>query len=71
MEEKIKIRPLNFLDKLELAKLANNKKVWDNLRDYIPFPYKENDAEFFINSTNGEEPPQTFGIEYDGKFSGE
>ena len=70
MEEKIKIRPLNFLDKLELAKLANNKKVWDNLRDYIPFPYKENDAEFFINSTNGEEPQQTFGIEYDGKFSG-
>ncbi len=70
MEEKIKIRPLKFSDKTELAKLANNKKVWDNLRDYIPYPYKESDAVFFIESTNKEVPKQTFGIEYKGKLSG-
>ncbi|MDT0608158.1 GNAT family N-acetyltransferase [Croceitalea rosinachiae] len=68
--KKIKIRPLNLSDKAELAKLANNKKVWDNLRDYIPFPYKEGDAEFFINLAIKEEPKQTFGIEYKGKLSG-
>ncbi|MEM7084673.1 MAG: GNAT family protein [Bacteroidota bacterium] len=70
MEEKIKIRPLKLSDKAELAKLANNKKVWDNLRDYIPFPYKESDAEFFINQTKKEVPKQTFGIEYKDKLSG-
>jgi RimJ/RimL family protein N-acetyltransferase len=70
LEEKIKIRALKISDKAELAKLANNKKVWDNLRDYIPFPYKESDAEFFINLTNEENPKQTFGIEYKGKISG-
>ena len=70
MEEKIKIRHLKLSDKAELAKLANNKKIWDNLRDYIPFPYKESDAEFFIDLTNKEDPKQTFGIEYKGKLSG-
>ncbi len=70
MEEKIKIRPLKLSDKTELAKLANNKNIWDNLRDYIPFPYKESDAEFFIDLTNKEEPKQTFGIQYNGKLSG-
>ena len=70
MEEKIKIRPLKLSDKTELAKLANNKKIWDNLRDYIPFPYRESDADFFINLTKEENPKQTFGIEYQGKLSG-
>lgn len=70
MEEKIKIRHLTLSDKVELAKLANNKKIWDNLRDYIPFPYTENDAEFFINLTKEENPKQTFGIEYEGKLAG-
>jgi len=41
LKEKIKIRTLKISDKTELAKLANNKKIWDNLRDYIPFPYTE------------------------------
>ncbi len=70
LEEKIKIRPLKLSDRAELAKLANNKKIWDNLRDYIPFPYKESDAEFFIDLTKKEDPKQTFGIEYKGKLSG-
>ncbi len=70
MEGKIKIRNLKLSDKAELAKLANNKNVWDNLRDYIPYPYMESDAEFFIGLTNKENPKQTFGIEYKGKLSG-
>ena len=70
MEEKIKLRLLKLSDKAELAKLANNKKIWDNLRDYMPFPYKESDAEFFIQLKQKEDPKQTFGIEYRGKLSG-
>jgi hypothetical protein len=30
--EKIILRPLNNNDSTELALLANNKKIWDNLR---------------------------------------
>ena len=66
----IEIRPLKLSDKPELAKLANNKRIWDNLRDYIPFPYNENDAEFFINLTKEENPKQNFGIDFKGKLCG-
>ena len=70
MEETINIRPLQASDKADLARLANNKKVWDNLRDYIPFPYEESDAHFFINLTKDEDPQQTFGITYKGVLTG-
>ena len=34
----------------DLAKVLNNKKILDNLRDGLPYPYKENDAEEFISA---------------------
>ncbi len=70
MEKEIKIRSLELSDKPDLVQLANNKKIWDNLRDYIPFPYTDDDAEFFINLTQDENPKQTFGILYNGELSG-
>ena len=27
-----------------LAKYLNNKKIWDNCRDSLPYPYTEEDA---------------------------
>ena len=70
LEAKVNIRPLRLSDKTELAKLANNKKIWDNLRDYIPFPYMESDADFFINLTLKEKPQQTFGITFNDQVVG-
>lgn len=66
----VQIRSLKSSDKSTLATLANNKKVWDNLRDYIPYPYVENDAEYFINITKQQNPKQTFAIEYKGDLCG-
>lgn len=68
--EKIILRPLNDNDSAELARLANNKKVWDNLRDFMPFPYSIEDAVFFINMVKEEKPAMTFAIEFDGHLSG-
>lgn len=67
---KIKIRSLEVTDTSQLAKLANNKKIWDNLRDYIPYPYDKKDAESFIKLTKNEHPKQNFGIEYKGELCG-
>lgn len=67
---KINIRPLKITDASQLATLANNKKIWDNLRDYIPYPYDEKDAEDFINLTKNEHPKQNFAIEYQGALCG-
>ena len=56
------LRRLKITDASKIASLANNKKVWDNLRDYIPYPYEEKDADYFIGLTEKEDPHQTFGI---------
>ncbi len=69
-EGKILLRRLQAEDKVPLALLANNKKVFDNLRDYFPHPYTEKNAEDFIQMTREENPPVTFGIAYEGKLCG-
>src|SRR6187549_716637 len=68
--EKVILRPLTNNDSTELARLANNKKIWDNLRDFIPFPYTIDNAIFFINLTKQQDPQLNFAIEYDGQFCG-
>jgi ribosomal-protein-alanine N-acetyltransferase len=69
-EDNIILRSLINSDEESLATLANNKKIWDNVRDYFPFPYTNNDAKTFINLTKQEEIPMTFAIEYNGQFCG-
>ena len=68
--EEIKLRELHLSDKSQLAKLANNKKIWGSLRDSFPYPYSEKDAELFINVTAEENPKQNFAIEYAGDLCG-
>ena len=70
MHENIAIRPLKISDKNQLASLANNKKIWDNVRNFLPHPYSEDDALFFINLTMDEDPQVNFGIEYKGQLCG-
>ena len=68
--DKIILRRLTDRDSSSLAHLANNKKVWDNLRDYMPYPYTVDNAVFFINLVSQENPQMTFAIEFDGEFCG-
>ncbi len=44
------IRKWKITDAADLANALNNKKILDNLRDGIPFPYTSADAESFINA---------------------
>jgi ribosomal-protein-alanine N-acetyltransferase len=46
----IKIRKWEIEDAHHLADALNNKKVQDNLRDGLPYPYTVADAEAFISS---------------------
>ena len=66
----ILLRPLLDEDQKSLAKFANNKKIWDNVRDLLPNPYTIKDAEIFINITKQEDPPMTFAIEFQKQFCG-
>jgi len=68
--QNIQIRPLIESDRDALANLANNKKIWDNLRDRMPFPYSLKDADDFICLTNEEQPQCKFAILTDSQFCG-
>ena len=48
----------------------NNRKVWNNLRDFIPQPYALKDAHFFIEMCQGQQPAQNYAITLDGEVAG-
>lgn len=69
--ENITLRPFRETDIPQLAKIANNKKIYDNVRDMFPHPYAEENAEKFINGfANSHEKQRIFAIEYEGKLAG-
>lgn len=47
-------------DAKDLAEALNNKKVLDNLRDGLPYPYTIEDAEAFILDMSQADPNKTF-----------
>ena len=49
-------------DAPSLAKYANNKKIWLNVRDAFPHPYTLQDAEAFILSITESDPRNVFAI---------
>ena len=69
-KENIQLRPLNLDDADELARLANDKTIFDNVRDYFPHPYTKNDAIAFISGKLDRYPVTTFGITHQGKLAG-
>ncbi|WP_281616169.1 GNAT family protein [Flammeovirga sp. SubArs3] len=66
----ISLRKLQKEDRTIIVELINNRKILDNLRDRIPYPYSLSDADFFIDLTHKEEQQNTFAITYNGDFCG-
>lgn len=66
------IRKWRLSDASDLAIALNNKKILDNLRDGIPFPYTQADAAAFIGEMLNSDPDQifAFAITADGKAVG-
>jgi ribosomal-protein-alanine N-acetyltransferase len=63
------LRPPRGADATAIARLADNPRIWRNLRDRFPSPYQLLDAETFIASRT-DWPPRTFLIEVDGEAAG-
>jgi len=68
--ERIKLRRLEHSDKTQMAKLANNKKIWDNVRDAFGHPYSEQNAEDFIKQQSKSHTEQVFAIVRNGELCG-
>lgn len=66
------IRKWKMADAKDLAKALSNKKVQDNLRDGLPYPYTEQDGEYYITSMLEADENDTFAfaITVDGKVAG-
>jgi ribosomal-protein-alanine N-acetyltransferase len=66
----ISLRQPVLKDRRKIAKLADNKKIFDNVRDFFPYPYTEKNAEEFITLCRHENPKLTFAIDCQGELAG-
>jgi RimJ/RimL family protein N-acetyltransferase len=64
------IRDWRSGDEESLARHANNRKIWRNLRDAFPHPYPLEDARQWIASANAATPCTHFAIAVDGAAVG-
>ena len=55
-----RIREWEPEDAKALAELLNNKKILDNLRDGLPYPYTEKDAAEYITAMRAADKTETF-----------
>lgn len=60
MECECQLRPWRLSDAADLATAIGSKKVQDNLRDGIPFPYTEDDARAFIREMLDADPDAVY-----------
>ncbi len=67
-----KIRKWRIEDAVRLAEMLNNRNILNNLRDGLPYPYTETDAEEYINSMISADKNKTFAfaITVDDKLVG-
>lgn len=66
--ERFTLRQWQDSDAPGLAGIANNKKIYDNLRDAFPHPYSLKNAEDYISAVKGS--VTMFAIEIDNKVAG-
>lgn len=64
------VRSWRTEDAPSIARHADDRDVWLNLRDAFPHPYTEADAERFIRGAMQRRPETYFAIEVDGEAAG-
>ena len=68
--ERCVVRSYRAADAPSLARHADNRNIWLNLRDAFPHPYKLEDARAFIRRALRAAPQTMFAIEVDGAAVG-
>lgn len=66
----VQIRSWYWTDAERLSNLLNNKNIWDNVRDYLPFPYTLKDADIFLQSHADNNTSVNFAILWHGQLAG-
>lgn len=68
--QRLILRPLEKNDAEALQKIANNKKIWENLTDAFPHPYTIESAKQWIDINQKKEVQDNFAITIDGELIG-
>src|SRR5262245_11534057 len=68
--ERSMLRPWRADDAASLARHANDREVWRNLRDAFPHPYQLEDARAFLGMVREASPVRFFAIEVGGEAAG-
>jgi RimJ/RimL family protein N-acetyltransferase len=66
----VSIRRYRIDDISVLPILANNRNIWNNMRDLFPHPYQKQDAEAWVRKAMPEEPCHNFAIDVNGQLGG-
>lgn len=69
-DQNIRLRPLQASDRKVFALLANNINIWNNVRNRMPHPYSEEDADEFISMALTPGGPTIRAITLDGTLAG-
>ena len=64
------LRAPGLSDEESLAKYANDRNVWINLRDHMPHPYAVADATQWLERVVHQDPRTSFIIDLDGEAIG-
>lgn len=64
------IRSWRAADAASLARHANDREIWLNLRDRFPHPYTSADAEQWVRFAPAQQPEVNFAIEVEGEAVG-
>jgi len=64
MSSDVQLREWKKDDEKKLAHITNNKNIWNNLRDSIPYPYTIIDANKWIEHCTTQKPTLNFAIVY-------
>lgn len=64
------IRSWQWSDRNSLVRQANNRKIWINVRDRFPYPYRIDDADRWLAFATSARPETNFAIAVEAKAVG-
>ncbi len=64
------LRPWLVTDAAQIASIANNRKIWLNVRDRFPHPYTVKNSLEWIDFCRNQQPVQNMAIVYKGAVAG-
>ena len=64
------LRPWREGDEDSLVRHASNRHIWNNVRDFFPYPYTPRDAHSWVRSNKSYQQPNNFAVEIDGQAVG-